>query len=79
MFSDGWSERASVEIASCRELEEVLEEATQKAKGTIRAKALNFHLRLFPSIFRRALQMYGLCLPFEDDNTDARLSDFPEI
>ena len=39
----------------------------RKAEGTIRAKALNFHLMLRPSIFRPALQIYILCPPFEDE------------
>ena len=65
------SERTSVEVASCKELEGVQEKATQKGRGDNKKKALNFHLMLFPLIFWPALQMYGLCPPLEDDNTEA--------
>ena len=40
------------------ELKEAQEETTQKGRGAeVRAKALNFHLMLLPSIFRPALQI----------------------
>lgn len=38
----------SVEIASCRELEEVLEEATQKSKGNNKSKGPEFSLKAVP-------------------------------